>query len=374
MDVFQRRRLVLGILAFLVLFVIAVLFAIPKIQDDRATAAENQLRAAGITGVEVTFSGQDGTLTGPAALKDAALAAVKDRDGMRSLTYTTPTPGGSAGGSTTTTAAGGAGATTVPVGGSSVPPSTVQGLGLATTIAGSTITLTGNVPTATDKAALTSEATTAFGVGKVNDQVQVVGGAWDGPGKKAFDAYRTFLATTGARLRSGNLNQTAGTLEASGVGFSKEAAAALNQSLNTIKAAGTAVNGGISDPPPAADGAALQAELTELLGRSGINFTPTSAVIDARSKAVLDTAAQGILAGPAVQIEIGGHTDSTGPAAQNQALSLQRAQAVRTYLIQKGVPAARLTAVGYGATKPIADNATPEGRARNRRIEFTVKQ
>ena len=165
-----------------------------------------------------------------------------------------------------------------------------------------------------------------------------------------------------------------GTLEASGVGFTKEAAAALNQSLNTIKAAGTAVNGGISDPPPAADGAALQAELTELLGRSGINFAPTSAVIDAKSKAVLDTAAQGILAGPAVQIEIGGHTDSTGPAAQNQALSLQRAQAVRTYLIQKGVPAARLTAVGYGATKPIADNATPEGRARNRRIEFTVKQ
>ena len=109
-----------------------------------------------------------------------------------------------------------------------------------------------------------------------------------------------------------------------------------------------------------------------MLGRSGINFAPTSAAIDARSKTVLDTAAQAILAGPAVQIEIGGHTDSTGPTAQNQVLSLQRATAVRTYLIQKGVPAARLKAVGYGATKPIADNATAEGRARNRRIEFTV--
>ena len=145
--------------------------------------------------------------------------------------------------------------------------------------------------------------------------------------------------------------------------------------LNTIKAAGHADqrrrSANPSRPPTAA---ALQAELTELLGRSGINFAPTSAVIDAKSKAVLDTAAQAILAGPAVQIEIGGHTDSTGPAAQNQTLSLQRAQAVRTYLIQKSVPAARLTAVGYGATKPIADNGTPQGRAQNRRIEFTVKQ
>src|SRR6478609_5018498 len=128
MDVFQRRRLILGILAFLVLFVIAVLFAIPKIEDDRTAAAESQLRAAGITGVEVTFSGQDGTLHGPAALKDAALAAVKDREGMRSLTYQTPTAGGGNAGAATTTTAAVVGGTTVPAGASSVPPTAVQGL------------------------------------------------------------------------------------------------------------------------------------------------------------------------------------------------------------------------------------------------------
>lgn len=373
MDVFQRRRLVVGIVAFLVLFGIALLFAVPKIEADRTAAAESQLRAAGITGVEVSFSGQDGTLTGPAALKDAALAAVKDRDGMRSLTYQTPSPTGGGAGGTTTTVAGGAGATTVP-GATSTAPTAPQGLGLVSTVAGSAITLTGNVATPEDKAALATEATAAFGVGKVNDQVQAVGGAWDAAGKLGFDGYRALVRATGPRLRSGDLKLVGGTLEASGTAFSKEAAASLNQTLATLKAAGTPVNGGISDPQPAADAGALQAELTDLLGRSGISFAPTSAVIDAKSKAVLDTAAQGILAGPAVQIEIGGHTDSTGPAAQNQALSLQRAQAVRTYLIQKGVPAARLTAIGYGATKPIADNATPAGRAQNRRIEFKVQQ
>ncbi len=87
---------------------------------------------------------------------------------------------------------------------------------------------------------------------------------------------------------------------------------------------------------------------------------------------MLDVVAQSILAGPAATIEIGGHTDSEGTEVNNQRLSLQRAQAVRTYLIGKGVAAPRLVAKGFGSTVPIADNATPEGRAQNRRIEFVV--
>lgn len=367
MDKFQRRRLVVGIVAFVVLYVIALLFAIPKIEDDRTAAAEQQLRAAGITGVEVSFSGRDGTLTGPAALKDAALAAVKDRDGMRNLTYETP-GAGNAGATTTAPTAGG---TTAPPG-STATTTALEGLGLAAAVGGAQVGITGNVPTDTDKAALATEAVAAFGAGNVNNQVQVTGGAWDGPSKLAFDGFRTYLRAAGPRLRSGELKVAGGELAVNGAAFSKEAAASLNATLNTIRTGGAAVTGAIADPQPAADGPALQTTFNELLGRSGINFAPASAVIDARSKAVLDTAAQAILVGPAVQIQIGGHTDSTGPAAQNQALSVQRANAVRTYLIQKGVPAARLTAVGYGATKPIADNSTAEGRAKNRRIEFTV--
>jgi len=73
-----------------------------------------------------------------------------------------------------------------------------------------------------------------------------------------------------------------------------------------------------------------------------------------------------------LKIEIGGHTDNVGADADNLKLSDARAKAVMAYLIANGISADRLTAKGYGETLPIADNATPEGRAQNRRTEFKV--
>ena len=70
--------------------------------------------------------------------------------------------------------------------------------------------------------------------------------------------------------------------------------------------------------------------------------------------------------------EIGGHTDNTGDKARNKALSQSRAKAVKDYLVSKGVDATRLSAIGYGDTKPLADNKTEEGRAKNRRTVFKV--
>ncbi|MGB1699190.1 MAG: OmpA family protein [Nannocystaceae bacterium] len=72
----------------------------------------------------------------------------------------------------------------------------------------------------------------------------------------------------------------------------------------------------------------------------------------------------------AVTIEIGGHTDSKGSGKYNQKLSQQRVEAVRTYLINKGIDPSRMTAVGYGEDMPIDTNRTAEGRANNRRVEF----
>lgn len=72
-------------------------------------------------------------------------------------------------------------------------------------------------------------------------------------------------------------------------------------------------------------------------------------------------------------IEVQGHTDAEGVPDRNQPLSERRAKAVLDFLVDAGVPADRITAVGYGDTQPVADNTTAEGRAKNRRIEFTVK-
>ncbi len=75
---------------------------------------------------------------------------------------------------------------------------------------------------------------------------------------------------------------------------------------------------------------------------------------------------------PFMKIEIGGHTDNTGDSKKNITLSLNRAKAVRDYLVAAGISTYRLTYIGYGDTKPIADNDTPEGKAKNRRTVFKV--
>ncbi len=72
------------------------------------------------------------------------------------------------------------------------------------------------------------------------------------------------------------------------------------------------------------------------------------------------------------RIELGGHTDNVGGAAKNLQLSLDRALAVRQYLIEKGIDPNRLMSKGYGLTKPIVSNATAAGRAQNRRTEVTI--
>jgi outer membrane protein OmpA-like peptidoglycan-associated protein len=73
-----------------------------------------------------------------------------------------------------------------------------------------------------------------------------------------------------------------------------------------------------------------------------------------------------------VFVEIQGHTDTTGPAAFNQQLGLQRAEAVRLYLAKAGLPLARMATISYGASAPLADNTSRDGRALNRRVQLVV--
>lgn len=86
----------------------------------------------------------------------------------------------------------------------------------------------------------------------------------------------------------------------------------------------------------------------------------------------LDELATLLKENPDLVVEIGGHTDNEGPARLNRKISLERAEAVKAYLVSRGVPASRMAAKGYGEVHPIATNRYAEGRARNRRIEFKV--
>lgn len=102
----------------------------------------------------------------------------------------------------------------------------------------------------------------------------------------------------------------------------------------------------------------------------GITFDYNKAVIKPQSMGTLNGIVQLMKENPELKFEVGGHTDADGDNAYNLSLSKQRADAVKIQLVKMGIDAARLTTKGYGETKPVADNKTPEGKANNRRVEF----
>lgn len=102
-----------------------------------------------------------------------------------------------------------------------------------------------------------------------------------------------------------------------------------------------------------------------------VNFAFDSSALDESSRTALDRAAR-IIKQQHLSLGIVGHTDSIGSAAYNQALSERRAEAVRAYLVAAGVDKASLIASGKGENSPVASNQTPDGRAKNRRVEFVI--
>ena len=118
--------------------------------------------------------------------------------------------------------------------------------------------------------------------------------------------------------------------------------------------------------------ARCQQRLSDALATNAIAFDTGSSSISAASDALMGTLVEVVKSCPGARVEIAGHTDDQGREADNLALSQARAEAVMEYFVRNGVKLGRLSAVGYGESRPLVENRTAEDRARNRRIELRL--
>lgn len=133
----------------------------------------------------------------------------------------------------------------------------------------------------------------------------------------------------------------------------------------------------VAPPPPPAPipiekKSKVYIEKEKIVITETIHFETGKAVILPISYSILNSVAEVLKQNPNIKVRVEGHTDSIGSDELNMRLSQARADSVMKYLISQGIDPGRLEAKGYGESLPIADNATPEGRAKNRRVEFTI--
>jgi OOP family OmpA-OmpF porin len=235
----------------------------------------------------------------------------------------------------------------------------------------STLTLTGYVPDNNVHAAIVAAAARKFYNEKVVDNLKASLGSPPGFAGAVVPALGAL-----SRLSTGTLIVSDREVKLSGDALYETAPGQLRGNLVKDFPQGWQLKADISVKPAAApvDATVCQQLFSEVLAKGTIRFESGRSTLDLDSAGLLDHLTEIALRCPTTNIEVGGHTDTDGDNAANQALSERRAQAVVDYLVKAGLPAGRFAAIGYGSTQPVAANDTDEGKARNRRIEFVVKE
>lgn len=250
------------------------------------------------------------------------------------------------------------------------PPSAPADARFGMETAGGKVSVSGQVPSEADKARLWDALLASFGAGNVEGEIRV-----DANTLPAGWLDKLIAALPALKADGITLGFDGDQLHIDSSGLDEAQRFALSQQLRSLFA-GYDISG-LWDQAAAAL-ASLPAgfsgdQLVAALNLMNIYFDTGSASITGDSQQTLRSAAEAIKQVPAgTRIEVAGHTDNTGDAAANLALSQQRADAVAARLGELGVGSGVLSAKGYGQEKPRADNASEEGRAQNRRIEFSV--
>lgn len=241
----------------------------------------------------------------------------------------------------------------------------------ATLDADGKVKLVGPVADASAREAVTSYAAALFTMARVSDDLVIdpdVPAGWSSRLLASLEAL--------ASLRQGDAEVTKDGVRLTGSSIDRDAGQKVGDLLSGKVGQGSEVRIAF-DAAAAAQTARPRPELCAaqveaILDNEQIGFEKGSAGIAPGSRGVLGAIADVLRGCPGADFEIGGHTDSQGSAEANRRLSEERAQAVLAALRAQDLPQVSLVARGYGADQPVGDNATDEGRARNRRIEFTL--
>lgn len=237
---------------------------------------------------------------------------------------------------------------------------------------GKTVTVSGIVPDAASKASIVAALKGAYGTGvTVVDQLKVTAGA-----PVVDSAAFTSLAGALKGVSGARFDAEGNKVTISGAAATAEAKTAILDAAKaaypgaTITSTGLAV-GDPNQPPASCD--ATKGYVQAVTAETKIQFTTGGSVLTPASQAALTKVADAVKKCPTLKLQVAGNTDSVGSPAANQALSLKRAEAVKAQLVTLGVPAANITTVGNGESKPIASNATAAGQATNRRVDIAVQ-
>lgn len=239
----------------------------------------------------------------------------------------------------------------------------------ATREANGMVTIEGEAPDDVSRLRLVEIAQQIYAGSNVTDNMKIVGAAaepWSSAAHLGLEEM--------ARLRNGEVSISGKELVIKGAAESEQVANDIRSVLSTDLPPGFKSRDQItimSVQEKAAD--SCQTLMRQATAKGTINFERAKADLTLDSTQTLKDLAQIANECPNFSIQIEGHTDSEGTDERNQRLADRRARAVADFLSQNGVDGRRLTTVGYGATRPIGDNSTEEGRAKNRRIEFTVR-
>lgn len=231
------------------------------------------------------------------------------------------------------------------------------------------VILEGEVPDDNARGKLLDAAHQIFRGMRVSDRMRIV----PMPEQPWLNVALNSLGQLG-QLQTGELTMKGGDILLKGLVSSEDVASEVHDTLTGNLPEGYKARAAIEImTAPQREASLCQDMMRDASARGVIEFSRASADLTRSSQQTLNELAEIANECPAARIEIEGHTDAEGTDERNQRLSDRRAASVANYLAAHGVERQRMSTVGYGSTQPIADNSTPEGRARNRRIEFFVR-